>query len=319
MGRTNDLKDEGPCGKESDGGDAGLISTIQRFSVNDGPGIRTTVFMKGCPLACWWCQNPEGIHYRPELMVRGAKCKGAGHCVDCCPEGAFTVDEDGNKHLNREACTLCYECVSVCPSGALSRVGSWMSVEEVMEEIQKDQMFYQESEGGVTISGGEPLFQGAFVASLLKACKYFGFHTALDTCGYASWEIFEKALEHVDLLLFDIKHTEPALHKEATGKGNELILSNLRRIPKGKRIWLRIPLIPGFNDNKENIDKIGEIAGEVGAEKISVLPFHKLAEGKYQQLGRDFPAAGMQEPSKEQIDEFASAIESRGIKVDVSE
>jgi len=319
MQNSNNHSETGPSLETAKGGDAGLISNIQRFSVNDGPGIRTTVFMKGCPLACWWCHNPEAIRLQPELMVRGTKCQGFGYCVDRCPEGAFSVDEEGNNHLNREVCTLCFECVSICPTGAISRVGNWMTVEDVIKEVEKDQIFYQESGGGVTISGGEPLFQGAFVASLLKACKDLGLHTALDTSGYASWAVFEKVLNYVDLVLYDIKHTDPALHKEATGKSNDLILTNLRRIPPGKKIWLRIPLIPGFNDGKENINKVVEIAGEVGAEKISVLPFHKLAEGKYQQLGRDFPAADVKEPTKEQIGKIVGAIESRGIKVDVSE
>jgi len=297
----------------------GLISLIQRFSVQDGPGMRTTVFMKGCSLSCWWCQNPESINPAPELMVNDSKCQMCGKCADSCSVDAIYIYPEEGRKIDRTKCNRCFECVDVCPTGALKKVGEYMSVAEVMKEIEKDEIFYQKSKGGITISGGEPLFQAAFVTSILSSCKQRGFHTALDTSGHGPWHALENLFKYVDLILYDIKHMDPILHEKATGQTNELILSNLRKIPPDKRIWLRIPIIPGFNDDKENINKIEEIAREVSVEKISILPFHKLAEGKYQQLGHKFPAADVHIPSTEQIQQIMAAVEGHGIKVSVSE
>jgi len=297
----------------------GLVFLIQRFSVQDGPGIRTTVFMKGCPLECWWCQNPESIDPFPELMVNDSKCQMCGNCADSCSVGAIHIDPEKGRKIDRAKCNRCFECVDVCPTGALKKAGEYMSVGEVMKEIEKDEIFYQKSNGGVTISGGEPLFQEAFVASLLKACKDLGLHTALDTSGYASWDTFEKALKHVDLVLYDIKHMDPKLHEEATGQNNELILSNLRKIPPDKRVWLRIPLVPGFNDTEDNLKKVGELGREIGVEKVSILPFHKLGEGKYKQLDREYPIGETETPIKEQVRQIQKFLEGFGLQVTIGE
>lgn len=209
----------------------GLIFHAQRYSIQDGPGLRTTIFMKGCPLRCEWCHNPESIKPYPELMSRDRKCMKFGNCVQACLTGAITLDQTGGRRINREKCILCFDCVAVCPTGALEKVGTYMTVDEVMTEIERDELFYRKSGGGVTISGGEPLLQWRFVRDLLRACKQRHLHTALDTSGYARWPALQSVLEYVDLVLYDIKHMDLQLHKKKTGVGNSLILANLRRIP----------------------------------------------------------------------------------------
>ena len=295
----------------------GLVFLIQRFSVQDGPGLRTTVFMKGCPLRCQWCQNPESLKPSPELISRDTKCLLLGKCVAACPIGAITLDHQKHRNIDRARCNLCFQCVDACPTKALSKVGEYMTVAEVMSEIERDELFYQKSGGGVTISGGEPLLQWQFVYRLLEACKQRHLHTALDTCGYAPWPILKKVLEHVDLVLYDIKHMDPKLHKEATGKGNRLVLSNLRRIPRQKKVWLRIPLIPGFNDSEENLTRVSELGREIGVEKVSILPYHKLAEEKYKQLGKRYTMADIEPPSKERLQEIQKFIEGFGLQVTI--
>ena len=293
----------------------GTISLIQKFSVQDGPGIRTTVFMKGCPLKCYWCQNPETWSPEPELMTRSVKCKNLKKCIEVCPENAIYLNPDGSKTLDRQVCNLCFKCTQACPTGALVKVGEEMTVEQIMKEVSSDENFFYRSGGGVTVSGGEPLMQGAFVLELLKKCKEAGFHTALDTCGHGKWSVFEKMLPFVDLILYDIKHLDPDRHKEGTGVDNILILSNLRRIPKSKRIWLRLPLIPGFNDTKENLTQLAALAKEINAEKISVLPFHKYAEGKYDGLGRTYPASLTKIHDKAEIDEIMTFFQKADINI----
>ncbi len=295
----------------------GLVFLIQRYSVQDGPGLRTTVFMKGCPLKCQWCQNPESLRLYPELMSHDTKCILLGKCIEACPVGAITLDQQKRRKLNRFKCNLCFQCVDACPTKALSRVGEYMTVEEVVAEIERDELFYQKSGGGMTISGGEPLLQWQFVYRLLEACKQRYLHTALDTCGYAHWPTLKNVLEHVDLVLYDIKHMDPKLHKEATGKSNRLILNNLRMIPPQKKVWLRMPLIPGFNDSEENLTKLSRLGREIGAEKVSILPYHKLAEEKYKQLGKQYTMAHLEPPSKEYLQQIQKFIESFGLQVTI--
>ena len=254
-----------------------------------------------------------------ELIYRESKCILCGSCAGVCPVGAITVDQGQGWKIDRARCDRCFDCVEVCPTKALEKVGDQMTVEEVVREIEKDEMFYAKSNGGVTLSGGEPLFQADFSTLILKACKKKGFHTALDTCGYGPWGDFEKLLEYVDLVLFDIKHMDPIRHEEATGKDNDLILSNLRKIPAGKSVWLRIPLIPGFNDTKDNLDAVGELGKEVGAEKISILPFHKLGEAKYRQLHQEYRAEGLNNSSGEEIKEIQNNLRRFGLQVAIGE
>lgn len=295
----------------------GLVFLIQRYSVQDGPGLRTTVFMKGCPLRCQWCQNPESLKPYPELMSRDTKCLLLGKCVEACPVGAITLDPQKSRKINWVRCNLCFKCVDACPAKALSKVGEYMTVEEVMAEIERDELFYQRSGGGITISGGEPLLQWQFVYRLLKACKRRHLHTALDTCGYAPWTTLRKVLEYVDLVLYDIKHMEPKAHKEATGKSNRLILSNARMTSLQTKVWLRIPLIPGFNDSEENLAKLSRLGREIVAEKISILPYHRLAEEKYKQLGKRYTLVGLEPPSQEHLQEIQKFIQSFDLPVTI--
>jgi pyruvate formate lyase activating enzyme len=295
----------------------GLVFLIQRYNVQDGPGLRTTVFMKGCPLRCQWCQNPESLKPYPELMSRDTKCLMLGKCVAACPVGAITLEQGKSRKIDRARCNLCFQCVDACPAKALTKVGEYMTVKEVMAEIERDELFYHKSGGGITISGGEPLLQWQFVSRLLAACQQRHLHTALDTCGYAPWAMLKKVLEHVDLVLYDIKHTEPKLHKAATGKSNQLILNNVRRISARVRVWLRVPLIPGFNDTEENLAELSRLGREIGAEKISILPYHKLAEEKYKQIGQEYTLAGLEPPSKERLAQIQKLLESFGLPVTV--
>ena len=299
--------------------DKGLIFLIQGYSIQDGPGIRTTVFMKGCPLDCLWCQNPESKERCPELMSHADKCMACGHCIEVCSMGALTLSETEGRKIDRAKCNNCLECVNVCPAGALTGVGEYMSVNQVVSEIEKDAIFYYRSGGGVTISGGEPLFQERFVYELLKACKQRGLHTALDTCGYADWPTMKKMLKHVDLVLYDIKHMDPGLHRKATGKSNEVILKNLRRIPHSVRVWLRIPLIPGYNDSDENLNEVGRLGKEIGVEKVSILPFNRFGEAKYPNMGQAFTMAEIQPPTQERIKEAEERIKRFGLKTTIGQ
>ncbi|UCB42311.1 MAG: glycyl-radical enzyme activating protein [Dehalococcoidales bacterium] len=295
----------------------GLVFLIQRYSVQDGPGLRTTIFMKGCPLRCQWCQNPESLNPHPELMTHDTKCILLGKCVEVCPVRAITIDRRKSRKIDRAKCDLCFQCVNACPTKALSKVGEYMTVAEVMAEIERDELFYHRSGGGVTISGGEPLLQWQFVHRLLEACKQRHLHTALDTCGYAQLPVLKKVLENVDLVLYDIKHMAPELHKKVTGKSNRRILNNLRLIPPQKKVWLRLPLIPGFNDSRENITELSRLGQEIGVEKVSILPYHRLAEEKYRQLGMQRKMSRIKPPSKRQLQKIQALIESFGLQVTI--
>jgi pyruvate formate lyase activating enzyme len=295
----------------------GLITLIQRFSVQDGPGIRSTIFLKGCSLTCWWCQNPETWFQYSELIAKDEKCNQCGNCVNACPVDAVRIDKSVGRYIDRTNCNNCLKCVSVCPTGALEKIGRYMTIEDVMTEVERDELFYNRSKGGVTISGGEPLIQWKFVRKLLKELKYRGLHTALDTSGHGKWSILEKLLEYSDLILYDIKHMNSAIHRQGTGVGNELILKNIRKIPMDKKIWLRVPLIPGYNISHENITNIAYLAKEIRAEKVSILPFHRLGESKYKGLGRYYSASILDGPDASQISYVKSIFMGHGIKVSI--
>lgn len=250
-------------------------------------------------------------------MTRDKKCTKLGKCVLACPIGAITLDGKESRKIDRKKCNLCFDCVPACPSGALEKVGKYMTVDEVMAEIEKDELFYHRSGGGVTISGGEPLMQWKFVRDLLKACKGRRFHTALDTSGYARWPALESVLEYTNLILYDIKHMDSRLHKQVTGVDNALILRNLRRIPPEKIVWLRVPLIAGYNDSLENMRKVIELALEVKAEKISALLYHEWALGKYDSLGREYLCRDAKPPTDEHVEHLKNLSESLGVKFTV--
>jgi pyruvate formate lyase activating enzyme len=296
---------------------SGLIFNIQRFSLHDGPGIRSTVFMKGCPLHCKWCSNPESINAYPEIMTYDTKCIRCERCVQVCPKEAITIVEDMRK-IDRSNCDLCMECVKACTSGAIEEVGKYMSVDEVVEEVTKDLLFYKNSGGGVTLSGGEPLIQWGFAVEILRRCREQGIHTALDTSGHTDWGIMEQILEYVDLVLFDIKHMNPGKHKEGTGVDNALILDNAVRTAGKVRTWIRVPVITGYNDSESNIRELAEFITKMPIEKVSLLPYHSWGEQKYQRLGKRYHFKNTPSPTDEEIQRLKEIMESYQINVTIS-
>jgi pyruvate formate lyase activating enzyme len=273
---------------------SGLIFDFRRFSIHDGPGIRSTVFFKGCPLQCAWCHNPESQLLTPQLVHRQERCIQCGDCLAACPEGAILP----NLECDPAACTLCGECARACPADARQIAGETWSAARVLAEVQKDTAFFDQSGGGVTFSGGEPLRQPEFLLDLLQACKRSGLHTALDTCGYAPWSRLEEAAPFVDLFLYDIKVMDETRHRALTGVSSRRILDNLARLSGlGKKIRLRVPLIPGCTDDDENLGSIAALAaGLPGLEGVDLLPYHASARAKYQRLGRTFPLDGLLPP-----------------------
>ena len=297
----------------------GLVFDIKKFAVHDGPGIRTTVFLKGCPLHCWWCHNPESIKREKELVLFENKCIGCGECFKVCPNKAHEVLPDGKRVYHKERCVLCGKCTDICYAEALVMEGKEMTVEEVMVELRKDIPFYENSNGGITLSGGEPLFQHEFALAILKQCKAEGLHTALDTSGQVSWRVYERVLPYVDLVLYDFKHIDPVAHRKYTSASNELIMDNLAKISEyGVPIEIRMPIIPGVNDAKKDIVGAAMFLSTLkNITWIELLPYHRLGESKYSRLGEKYKLEGLQPPSKEQMNEIAEWIRSYGLEVHV--
>lgn len=296
---------------------SGLVFNIQRFSVHDGPGIRTTVFLKGCPLSCSWCCNPESQYPKPELMKVDVKCIRCGRCAEICPCGAIVVNKE-MRVIERDKCNNCFKCVEVCPTGALIISGKEMTSEEVVDIVKRDALFYKNSGGGVTISGGEPLSQAPFTIELLKKCKAEGFHTAIDTSGFCQEDVFGQVLSYVDLLLYDVKHMDSETHRRLIGVDNKLILNNLKFAQGKVKIWIRVPLMHGFNDTEENLIKTADLALSVGAEKVSLLPFHEWGKIKYDKIDKPYTVGDKKyNIDNEDLQRVQNLIESYGIKVDV--
>ncbi|MDY7010076.1 MAG: glycyl-radical enzyme activating protein [Planctomycetota bacterium] len=290
----------------------GMVFDIKRFAVHDGPGIRTTVFLKGCPLRCIWCHNPESMLHRSEIALHPDKCIHCGRCLDACP-----LEDD--KKLDREYCTGCGACAEVCPSGARVLCGRELSVDEVMAEAVSDKAFYDNSGGGVTVSGGEPLTQPDFAREILHSCRAESMHTVLDTTGYADWEILAEVAPQADLVLYDLKCADPRQHRELTGVSNEVILENAGRLAKtGKPMIVRIPVIPGYTDSPENIGNIGKFVTSLGdsVRSVELLPYNRLAEAKYHQYGySDYKLEGLAPPGRGELLTLAKILTSRGIRV----
>jgi pyruvate formate lyase activating enzyme len=311
---------------EAPGKITGVITNIQVYSLHDGPGVRTIVFLKGCPLKCDWCCNPECIHPKPEVEFYKSKCIACGACLRACQYGAINPDlelKSGFKII-KEKCTECGDCARVCPTEALKIIGEVVTVDEVMEKVRKDKYFYLTSQGGLTISGGEPLYQFEFTRELLRRAHSENIHTAIETCGQAPWERYEAILPYLDLILFDIKHMDPARHKELTGASNEVIINNIKKVSQsGVPLVIRLPLIPGANIDKENIARTADfIATLKNVVEVNVMPFHQLGKDKYFRLCReyslkDLKAMGIDAASAEQIKEIRKTLESRGLKVTV--
>ncbi len=281
---------------------SGLVFNIQKYSVHDGPGIRTTVFLKGCPLRCAWCHNPESITPRRELLIVESRCIACRECRLACRFGTL-VPGDGPLPARSGTCVLCGDCVAACPTEARALGGDEMSVARVLKIVSQDRMFYEQSGGGVTFSGGEPLLQPEFLRSLLETCHAGGLHTVVDTCGMASWEHLLAIAPVTDLFLYDIKLMDDARHRQWTGVSNALILQNLEALGRvHQQIWLRIPLIPGVNDDPAELEAIARFAASVPSiRQVNVLPYHRNGAHKAKRLGQDSALADTAPPSAETI------------------
>ncbi|MBI5649326.1 MAG: glycyl-radical enzyme activating protein [Chloroflexi bacterium] len=294
----------------------GVIFNVQHYSIHDGPGIRTTVFLKGCPLHCLWCQNPESQAVRPELFFNAERCQGCAKCVDVCPEHAIEI-VDGKSRTNRAVCKTSGECAQVCPNDARNVMGKYVTAGQVFKQVSADAIFYQRSGGGMTISGGEPLTQPQFAISLLKLCRDAAIHTTIDTCGYATWDSARRVLENVDLVLYDFKHMDPSAHKKLTGVSNELILDNAKKIVRELSLpmFARVPIAPGLNDSLTNLRATAQfIATELGdSVKVHLLPYHRLGEAKYERLEKPSQSISIDPPNDERVFELQKIFESFGL------
>ena len=289
--------------------ETGRIINISRFCTDDGPGIRTTVFLKGCPLSCAWCHNPESQNPQPELLYKAEVCRHCGRCAAACPNGCHSL-EDGRHRFQRTGCTHCGQCINACPARALERMGRQVTVQEVLDVVLRDVPFYGTS-GGVTVSGGEPLSQPDFTAALLRRCREAGVHAAVETSGFGTPEALKKVAAWCQLFLFDLKETDASKHKQFTGVPLEPILENLRTVDAmGIRTLIRMPVIPGWNDREEHLLQAKAVAGSLQhCIGVEVMPYHSLGAYKYTQLGRDYRCGGVAEPSKETVSRWRELAE----------
>lgn len=300
--------------KKADRNKKGTIFNIQKFSVNDGPGIRTTVFFKGCPLRCRWCANPESQLAKPQVLWNRANCLNCHHCIEVCSQKAFSL-QDGHIHVDPRQCKGCKKCIKECSGNALELEGELTSVEKVLKVVLQDRDFYEESGGGLTISGGEILTQPNFAYELLLAAKEENLHTCCETTGFATPEVFDRVTEHVDYLFFDMKHWNSEKHLEGTGVSNELPLLNMKRaIKKGKTVLPRIPVVPGFNDSLDDAEKFSKALHKAGAKKCQLLPFHQFGENKYHLLDQKYAYENLPSLHREDLENYRSVFLSNNIE-----
>lgn len=299
------------------------IFNIQTYSIHDGPGIRVTVFVKGCPLRCRWCANPESNLAKPQLMSYSSKCTGCGACIERCPKAAVSIDEKDGKFVavtDRERCVDCGKCVDACPAGARELAGKEMSVTEVLKQVLRDRLFIDASGGGMTISGGEPLMHPEFSAALLRAAREEGLHTAVESCSFAGREAVNCVFQYVDLGLLDIKHMDPETHKKLTGVSNETIFENIKYIYHELKVpvIISLPTIPGYNDSAENISATARfVVEELGKDvKIRLLPYHRLGESKNESLGKRMDMS-IPVPDDAHMHRLKAIVESYGIEAQI--
>jgi pyruvate formate lyase activating enzyme len=294
----------------------GLIFDIHRFSIHDGPGIRTTVFFKGCPLNCWWCHNPESQSSLPEKLVIASRCVRCGVCAQICPEHGIVMTESGVK-TDRQRCSRCGACVEACFADASEMIGYEVDTASLYTLITRDCLFYDESVGGVTFSGGEPLSQPGFLTDILRLCRANGMHTAVDTSGYAPWELFERIIPYTNLFLYDVKLMDDERHKHFTGVSNHLILENLKKISRlGTPLWIRFPLVPGINDDEENLEQMAAFLADIpGFQRLSLLPYHSAAESKYNGLEQTYALQGLPTYNATTLEKIKEYFQGKGFPV----
>lgn len=291
----------------------GITFNIQKFSIHDGPGIRTTVFFKGCPLRCEWCSNPESQIKNVQILHDQSKCSHCLSCVVACPNGAIT-HEDNKIIINEDKCVGCLTCVNSCPNRALSYEGDYQTIEEIVDICMQDIDFYEESGGGVTISGGEGMSQPEFLKKLIAELKKHSVHVAIETTGYVKKETFEELARELDLLLFDVKHYDREKHYNGTKVYNDLIVENLKwAIDNGIEVLPRIPVIPDFNDSLEDAEGLAKLLVEVGAKKVQLLPFHQFGEKKYELLNRNYKYKNKKALYPEDLEEYQKIFEDKGL------
>jgi len=289
----------------------GRVFNVQRYSLHDGPGIRTTVFLKGCPARCLWCHNPESQSFAPEVLVVETRCVSCGTCSTVCEHGAPPPGSS--------LCTACGACVETCPAGARQLAGRETTVDEVMEEVLRDRVFYEESGGGVTFSGGEPLAQPDFLEALLEACRAASVHTAVDTCGFSSRARLLALAPLVDLFLFDVKLVDDARHLSLTGLPAAPILKNLRALAEsGATVWIRVPVVPGHTDGERDLAATADlVAGLPGVRRVSLLPYHRTGAPKAGRLGREYALDALAPTPPERLETLAALFRDRGLDVQI--
>lgn len=294
-------------------GAGGLVFNLQKFSLNDGPGIRTVVFLKGCPLRCKWCSNPESQRPAPQPVWEADKCLRCGACAEECSHGALEM-RNGAPAIDRDLCRGCLSCEAACPARAIRAEGEWKTAEEIVGQCVRDIDFYEESGGGVTLSGGEPLMQPGFAGELLRRLKERGIHTAIETTGFVSGEVFAGILPFVDLLLFDVKHWDERRHIEGAGASNAPVLRNMASaIRAGREVLPRIPVIPGYNDALTDAAGFAHRLREAGAARAQLLPFHQFGENKYAMLSMPYAYRGAGALHEEELVDYRNAFLEAGI------